>query len=84
MKDDLHITGGVEWRKWLRGIGRGITTGTKWTKPGKNGEPPRLTVCNIDGKNYLRAHVIDAFWARAEAGEFARKAKVPLKLKNAA
>lgn len=74
---ELQIAGGVEWGKWLGLIGRGRTTGYIWRQKGPNGEPPRIKTCNIDGKNYVRSQEIERFWARAESGEFAKKAVVP-------
>ena len=68
--------------KWLALIGRGATTGYEWRREGPNGEPPRIHTVNIEGKLFVRAEAIKDFWARAEAGEFAKKPVVPARHKK--
>ena len=71
LNDEIHITGGMEWGKWLDTVGRCTTTGHDWLKRGW------ITVININGKNYMTAEAIAEFWRRAKAGEFAKSIKPP-------
>ena len=52
--------------KWLRSIGRGVTTGWRWCRAGW------LHPVNIAGRPYLTGDEIRRFHARAKAGEFSK------------
>lgn len=58
---------------WLRNIGRSAATGWRWRRRGW------LRVINIGGRNYVASNEIRRFLQRAEAGEFSRDNRPPLK-----
>jgi len=62
--------------RWAKEIGRTTSTLWRWRNLGW------ITVVNVYGKNYIAEAEIERFNARAAAGEFAKKAVVPLRTKE--
>jgi predicted site-specific integrase-resolvase len=57
----------MEFILWLTKIGKSRATGYRWRDSGK------VVTVNVDGKHFITSEEIKRFWARAAAGEFARK-----------
>jgi hypothetical protein len=62
---------------FLRTLGRNSITGWRWRKAGM------IETINICGRQYVTGDAIARFTRRAEAGEFHREHKTPLKVKGA-
>ncbi len=61
---------------FLRSLDRDTVTGWRWRKAGM------IQTLNICGRQYVTAEAVAEFKRRAEAGEFARDHKTPLKTKG--
>lgn len=65
----IRLAGGMEYIYWLALIGKSRTTGWRWRKKGW------VSCFKIDGTWYISAVEINRFWERAQAGEFAGRAR---------
>jgi hypothetical protein len=63
----------IAWDAWLKQIGRTHTTGWRWRKAGW------IHPVNIAGRLYVSDAAIAEFVRRAEAGEFSKEHKVPVR-----
>jgi hypothetical protein len=79
MKTQISTSDGAtiqSFASFLQALGRDPITGWRWRKAGM------ITTVNIAGRQYITAEAIAEFKRRAEAGEFAREHKTPLRRKG--